>query len=146
MNEMIREKLFDQVLTVLKDMDDSELVNVWNEYCERVNYYDDRIESMDMLDELFDGDSVTNILNRAFFGNDQFNSDSSFNPNRDYFTFNGYGNLVSLECIGYNEYADKFMYSGLDIDAVIDYILDNMDALESDEITDILDDYENGID
>lgn len=145
MNEMIREKLFDQVMDVLKNLDDSELVYVWNEYCDRVNYYDDCIYSMDELDEIFIGQDVTYILNRVFFGSDQFNSDSSFNPNRDYFTFNGYGNLVSLECIGYNEYADKFMYSGLDIDAVIDYILDNMDALECDEITDILDDYENGI-
>lgn len=146
MNEMIREKLFDQVLTVLKDMDGSDLVNVWNEYCDRVNCFDDRIYSMDELDEIFCGQDATYILNRAFFGHDQWSDDSAFNPNREYFTFNGYGNLISIDCIGWNEYADKFMCDYIDEDAIIDYVLDNLDALECDEITDILDDYENGID
>lgn len=146
MNEMIREKLFDQVMNVLKNLDDSELVYVWNEYCDRVNCFDDRIYSMDELDEIFSGQDVTYILNRAFFGHDQWSDDSAFNPNREYFTFNGYGNLISMDCIGWNEYAEKFMCDYIDEDAITDYVLDNLDALECDEITDILDDFENGID
>lgn len=145
MNETTRTLLSNQIMEILKGMDDSELVYVWNEYCERVNNYDDRIESIDLLEDMFSGDCIINILNRAYFGNDQFNENSSFNPNRDWFTFNGYGNLVSLECIGWNEYAQEFMYSGFDEDAVVDYIIDNMDSLENDEISELLDDYENGI-
>lgn len=145
MNELVRNELEKQVLEVLKNMDDSELSSVWNEYCDRCNMYDDRIESMDMLPEYFNDDDIFNILNRAFFGSDQFNNESSFNPNRDYFTFNGYGNLVSLECIGWNEYANDFMYSGLDIDALVDYIIDNNDSLYCDDIQVLLDDIENEI-
>ena len=145
MNELVREKLFNQVMTVLMNLDDSDMVQVWNEYCDRVNCYDDRIYDMAELDEIFCGQDVTYILNRAFFGHDQWNEESAFNPNRDWFTFNGYGNLISMDSIGYNEYSGKFMCDYIDEDAVVDYVLDNMDALECDEITDILDDYENGI-
>lgn len=142
MNELKRKALENQILDVLKNMDDSELSYIWNEYCERCNMYDDRIEDMDLLPELFNGDDIFNILNRAYFGSDQFNKESSFNPTRDFFTFNGYGNLVSIECIGWNGYANKFMYDGLDIDAVIDFIIDNNDSLYNDDIQTILDDAE----
>lgn len=142
MNELKRKALENQILEVLKDMDNYDLSLVWNEYCDRVNACDGRIESMDTLPDFFSGDDIMNILNRAFFGSDQFNKESSFNPNRDFFTFNGYGNLVSLECIGWNEYANEFMYDGLDIDAVIDYIIDNNDSLYNDDIQTILDDAE----
>ena len=146
MNEMIREKLENQIMDVLKGLDDSEMVSVWNEYCDNCNMYDDRIYDMCELDEIFSGEDVTFILNRAFFGHDQWNEDSSFNPNRDWFTFNGYGNLISMDCIGYNEYSGKFMCDCIDENAIVDYVLDNMDGLNCDEITEILDDYENGID
>lgn len=145
MDEIIREKLEDQIMEVLKGLDDSEMVNLWNEYCDRNNYYDDRIYYMEEIDEIMNGQDVTYILNRAFFGHDQWSEESSFNPNRDYFTFNGYGNLISMDAIGYNEYANKFMCDYIDEDAIVNYILDNMDSLECDEITEILDDYENGI-
>ena len=142
MNELKRKALEKQILDVLKSMDDSELSGIWNEYCDRCNMYDDRIESMDLLPELFNRDDIFNILNRAYFGSDQFNKESSFNPTRDFFTFNGYGNLVSLECIGWNEYANDFMYDGLDIDALVDFIIDNNDSLYNDDIQTILDDAE----
>lgn len=142
MNETKRAELKQQILAVLKDLNDSELVTVWNEYCDRVNAFDDRIEDMDMLPEYFNGDNIFNILNRAFFGSDQFYNNSSFNPNRDFFTFNGYGNLISLERIGWNQYANEFMYNGLDVDVVIDYIIENNDALYCDDIQDVLDEYD----
>ncbi len=144
MNEMTREALENQIMEVLKGLDDNDMVNVWNEYCERTNSYDDRIEDMGSLDEIFCGQDATYILNRAFFGHDQWSDDSAFNPNRSWFTFNGYGNLISLDWIGYNEYADKFG-DCIDEDAIVDYVIDNMDSLNNDEITNILDEYENNI-
>lgn len=146
MDNIIREQLAKQILEVLKGLDDGDVVNVWNEYCERNNYYDDRLESMDLLNEIYAGQEPTEILRRAFYGHDQFGDNSEFNPNRDYFYFNGYGNLVSVECVGWNEYTNKFMFDRFDEDAVVDYVLDNMDGLDCDEITEILDNYENGID
>lgn len=142
MNELKRKALENQILEVLKDMDNYDLSLVWNEYCDHVHASDDRIESMDTLPDFFSGDDIMNVLNRAYFGSDQFDDKSSFNPNRDFFTFNGYGNLVSIDCIGWNGYANKFMYDGLDIDAVIDFIIDNNDSLYNDDIQTILDDAE----
>ena len=74
---------------------------------------DDRYYSMDELDELHSGCSATELLNRAFFGHDAENwhYDASgnkeygaFNPNREYFYYNGYGNLVSAD---YKDYSDR---------------------------------------
>lgn len=74
---------------------------------------DDRYYSMDELDEFYNGVEPSEILRRAFYGYDSetYTTDSSgnreygaFNPNRDYFTYNGYGNLVSAD---YKDYSDK---------------------------------------
>lgn len=73
---------------------------------------DDRWEDMAELDEALEEKSATYILNRAFYGYDAdtWHTNSygekehgSFNPNRDYFRFNGYGNLVSSD---YKDYSD----------------------------------------
>ena len=74
---------------------------------------DDRYYAMEDLDELYSGCSATELLNRAFFGHDAENwhYDASgnkeygaFNPNREYFYYNGYGNLVSAD---YKDYSDR---------------------------------------
>lgn len=74
---------------------------------------DDRYLPMDELDELYRGESASYILERAYFGKDydSWHTDSygerhyaSFNPNREYFTFNGYGNLCSSN---WKDYSDK---------------------------------------
>ena len=72
--------------------------------------YDDKIYPMEQLNELFQGKEPEEILKRAFYGYDEpyKNGDPSrpFNPNRDYFYFNGYGNLVSISQRDYTDYLD----------------------------------------
>ena len=72
--------------------------------------YDDRIYSMDELNEFFSNEKPDEIIRRAFYGYDEpyKNGDPSrpFNPNRDYFYFNGYGNLVSINEKDYSDYLD----------------------------------------
>lgn len=74
---------------------------------------DDRYYSMEELNYLYSGQEPQEILARAFYGSDAdtWSTDSSgdktygaFNPNRNYFYFNGYGNLVSSD---YKDYSDK---------------------------------------
>lgn len=72
---------------VLENMSDSDIVDIWNRYCEECNYYDDRIEYMSELDELLYGMKPMDIINTF--------CDSAFNVNDDYFWFNGCGNPVS---------------------------------------------------
>ena len=122
---------------------DEELFNGTIEELDNYNGYlgDDRYYSMDDLPELLGGLSAIDLLNRAYFGRDDDNWHTnahgekiydSFNPNREYFTFNGYGNLVSANYKDYSTRLDNYF---------IDEIIENQDHLYlDDEIKNILED------
>lgn len=96
--------------------------DIYNEAIEELDRYngylgDDRYFSMDELDELYSGTEPSEILRRAFFGYDEetYTTDrdgnktyGAFNPNRDYFRYNGYGNLVSADYKDYSGQLDKY--------------------------------------
>ena len=126
--------------------------NTFNECIEKLDSYngylgDDRYYGMDMINEFFADCDNIDLLNRAFFGrdDDSWHTDAhgekifgAFNPNKDYFYFNGYGNLVSSN---YKDYSDK-------LDAYfVGALLENrlyIDAIESDEkLTALFDELEN---
>ena len=74
---------------------------------------DDRYYDMEELNEIYNGANSLEILFRAFYGYDAENwyTDGSgnetygpFNPNKNYFYYNGYGNLVSSD---FKDYSDK---------------------------------------
>ena len=96
-----------------------ELFNDCIEELDSYNGYlgDYRYFEMDMLDELFCNATPTEILNRAYFGHDEdtWTTDAygnksygAFNPNREYFNLNGYGNLVSTNYKDYSAYLDAY--------------------------------------
>ena len=72
--------------------------------------YDDKIYPMDDLNELFSNEKPDEIIRRAFYGYDEPRTKDEqrepFNPNREYFYFNGYGNLVSINQRDYTDYLD----------------------------------------
>lgn len=118
-----------------------ESLDSWNGYLG-----DDRYYSMDELDEIYSGTEPTEILYRAFYGHDEdsYTTDSrgnkeygQFNPNREYFYFNGYGNLVSTD---YKDYSDK-----LD-DYAIREMIDNRDKIDLASISDELEEMCDAID
>lgn len=115
---------------------DEQLFNNTIEELDNYNGYlgDSRYYEMEMLPELFCGADVIELLNRAYFGRDDesWNTNSSFNPNREYFYFNGYGNLCSANHKDYSAYLDNYF---------IDAIIENQNHLYLDDaITDILED------
>lgn len=78
---------------------------------------DDRYYSMDELDEFYTGTAPSEILFRAYYGHDEetYTTDSSgnktygeFNPNREYFRYNGYGNIVSADYKDYSGQLDNY--------------------------------------
>lgn len=78
---------------------------------------DDRYYMMDDFNELHNGLQPDELLRRAFYGYDEetYTTDSSgnrtygaFNPNRDYFRYNGYGNLVSADYKDYSANLDEW--------------------------------------
>ena len=131
----------EKILAAIKEMSDSEIISLWNEYCDQCNSFDNRIYDMGEFNEIYSSVEPEEIARRVCYGSDEFNKDSSFNPNRDYFYFDGYGNPVSFDYI-YNECSNEF-YGNIDIDSLIDYIIENNDSLCNDEIQEILDSFEN---
>lgn len=139
------ERINERILEVLKELDDSDIISIWNSYCDEVNRYDDRIYYMEELNDIFQGQDADYILCRAFYGHDEGIENSSFNPVRDYFMFNAYGNLVSFDYASFNQYSGKFMLSDFDyeVNSIIDYMIDNHDSFGIDEVEDILEDMED---
>ena len=99
--------------------ENEELFNDCMEELDGYNGYlgDDRYYEMDMLDEFYSGTNASEVLTRAFYGYDEetLTTDSSgnkeygaFNPNRDYFRYNGYGNLVSADYKDYSAHLDHY--------------------------------------
>ena len=78
---------------------------------------DNRYFSMDELHEFYRDSDPLEILRRAYYGRDDDtwttdnNGDKTygeFNPNRDYFYYNGYGNLVSSDYKDYSFLLDSY--------------------------------------
>lgn len=96
--------------------------DVFNDCIEELDGYngylnDDCYYPMEELDELYIGVEPSEILRRAYYGYDAdtYTTDGSgnkeygqFNPNREYFTYNGYGNLVSTDYKDYSAYLDNY--------------------------------------
>lgn len=146
---MEREKAIAAILDYFKENED-----VFNSCIEDLDSYngylgDDRIYSMDELSELYSGTDPIELLNRAYFGYDAetWNTDSyghkeygPFNPNRDYFTFNGYGNLVSMDYKDYSDHMDEYAVESMAENRRYIYEINDdpelselFDALEEDE-------------
>ena len=125
-----------------------ELFNQCIEELDAYNGYlgDDRYYSMDELDEFYIGTELSEILRRAFYGYDEdtytMNSNGSvehgqFNPNREFFRYNGYGNLVSSDYKDYSALLDKY---------VVEAMAENRDYIDTindtPELSELFDDYE----
>lgn len=117
----------EKIKSALEDMDNAEIIAIHNEYCDAANYMDDYIYSMYEFDEIMDGMRPWEIARSCYYGD--------FCPADDYFRFNGYGNLESFVCAQENN-------SGIYIEDIANYIDQNEDALNSDEIQEILDENE----
>lgn len=94
--------------------------DVFNSCIEELDSYngylgDYRYYSMEYLDEIYHDTDPTEILTRAYYGCDEETWTEGaggnriygeFCPNREFFYFNGYGNLVSADYKDYSAYLD----------------------------------------
>lgn len=84
---------------------------------------DDRYYLMEELTQFYTTpEDIENLLFRIYYGHDEDNyiTDSSgnteyreFNPNREYFKYNGYGNLVSTDYPDYSAHLDNYLIDEL---------------------------------
>ena len=104
-----------------------EVVHYLNSWNSCLDYLE--VCNMEDLDECLEGYEPSEIINMIFYG------DGTFSPNCDYFRFNGYGNLESLD-----EYDLEVEYK-LYLDEIVEALLDNMDNIDifDDELQDMLD-------
>lgn len=101
---------------------------------------DDRYSSMEELDELFSETAPSELLQRAFFGHDEDDwtldrygnkEYGAFNPNRDYFRFNGYGNLVSADYKDYSAFLDHYAVESMSENRSDIYSIDDNNDLSA---------------
>lgn len=143
----MRNETIDKILNYLREND-----GVFTECIEDLDSYngylgDDRYYEMEILDEFFAEQNPLEILQRAYFGYDEDDyivNDgerkvrAEFNPNKRYFTFNGYGNLVSSDWKDYTDHLDKWFVEKLaeyrdDIYAITDELGELLDELANDD-------------
>ena len=114
-----RDMLYDDIAGILDNLDNWKIVNIHNDFCDG----DDWIYNMSDFDEIMDNMTAMDVANRVFYGD--------FNPNNDYFKFDGYANLESTD------YPTDFV----DMDILINYAIDNDYDYDIDEIRELLDEY-----
>ena len=109
------------IKNIIEDMDDSDAVALHNEYCYETNDYDDEIIEMERFDEICEGMTPSDIANHIFYGD--------FNPNHEYFHYDGYGNFESTDC------PTDWIYPG----DIAREVVDRECAFENDEIQEEID-------
>lgn len=135
-------------------IEDEEFFNNCIEELDGYNGYlgDDRYYSMDEINEFYSSTDVTNLMQRIYFGysEDETYTDEHgqiihcpFNPNQDYFTYNGYGNLVSAWYKDYYNFLDEWLIEDLtkyrqwvysiEDDARLVELMDELEELEQAE-------------
>lgn len=118
---------YEIIIAALEEMDNDALISLHREYSDAVSAYDDVIYSMWDFDEIMNGQTPEWIANRVYFGD--------YNPNAEYFTFDGYGNIQSIFNYNLRDY--------IDVDEIAHYIDNNDNALYNDEIQEIIDEWED---
>lgn len=146
----MRKQIIEKIKEILADNEE-----IFNELCEALDNEngflgDNRYYSMDEFYELnqpVGREGLDNLMLRIYYGHDEdsFICDcygnktyGSFNPNRDWFKFDGYGNLVSTDYKEYPVTLDEL------IDEVVEHYYDiDIDDVELDELFEELVESEN---
>ena len=90
----------------------------FNEIINELGYVDDEVFYMDDLSEVF-GNDVEEAIRAAFYGGRYEFSQDPFNPNDEYFSFNGYGNLMSIPEYCLQDYFNQYEFE------ILEYVNDN---------------------
>ena len=103
------------------ELRDEELVEVWNDYCERNNCCSDEIFSLDYFDAYFENYTPSEIAQCIF-------NSCNFNPNDTWFSIDGYGNSRTFTSLG----------GEIDLDAIADFAVEHDYSFGIWELADIL--------
>nr|DAF99058.1 MAG TPA: hypothetical protein [Siphoviridae sp. ctDmR33] len=115
-----KETMEEKIKAIIEAMDDGDKIALWNEACRECGYSDDEIFYMQDFDEMMEGYSPLDIVQKTYYG-------KNFEPGDVYFCFDGYANLASFD------FADD-EGSPFYIDDLVDRIVRNENAFGCDEI------------
>lgn len=113
-----------QIIDIINDMNEADLIQLNNEYCEAINDNDGQIYDND--EHFF----------ATYFGNDTIGavravSYGSYNYSHNYVKFNGYGNLESFSYFTADDLCEN-------VETMAEYIADNLhDFYQFDNIEEI---------
>lgn len=144
---MTKEKIIIAISEFFENNED--IFNACIEELDSYNGYlsDDRYYEMEYLNEFYNDVEPIELLYRCFYGYDanNYNIDSSgnkthgeFNPNREYFKYNAYGNLVSTNYKDYSDKLDNYFIEALSENRQYIYSIE-----ENEELTILFDELEN---
>ena len=113
-----------KIVDYINGMGIEEKIALHNTYCDAANCMDDCIYAMDDMEEILDGVDKWELVRMIRFGD--------FDFMKEFWGFNGYGNLVSYNAWELPVYAED----------IADYVLRKEDSLGNDEIQHILEEEE----
>lgn len=107
-----------KIIEYLENLDDQTLLQLHNDYCDHNKYCDDHIFYMAELDDLLYGKTPSEIIDIA----------GGIDTNDDYLRYTIYG-VQSFDNVS----------DFIDLDALAEYIIDEDEDLNDDELREILD-------
>ena len=116
----------ERLIDYINSMGIEEKIALHNAYCNAANCMEDRIYTMDEMEEILDGVDKWELVRMIRFGD--------FDFMKEFWGVNGYGNLVSYNAWELPIYASD----------IADYVLLRGDSLSNDEIQYILEEDEEG--
>lgn len=118
---MTRDEAYQKIIEFCEDNEEAfieliEELDAWNGYLGYERYY-----PMEDVDDFCIGMTPSEILMRAFFGFDEDTwigegdrrRHGEFNPNREYFRYDGYANFVSSDYKDYSSFLDRWFVDEL---------------------------------
>ena len=111
-----------------EDLRDGEKITLLNEYLVNANYSDSMIYPMDEMDEMFCEKTPYEISRLAFYGSRFGYKQDNFNPNDEYFSFSGYGTLVSISEYDLDAYCDLYL-DGMINAVALEHLIDEEGGL-----------------
>lgn len=121
---MTQEQAINNIITIIKNSDDDDLFDINNRYQDEANW-DNYIYPMDDFDDIMSSLTPSELSCRIFYG--------EFNPNHNYFWFDGYGNLRS------SDYASDSPY--ICESEIAEWCVENDEDFGIHEIREVLDEY-----
>ena len=115
---LAKEKIID---LLENELSDGELVEVWNDYCERNNLCGDEIFPLEDFDVYYENYTPSEIAHAIF-------NSTNFNPNDTWFGFDGLGNPRTF----------NFLDGEMDLEAIADFAVEHDYSFGLWDIADIL--------